>query len=129
MELNLSEKEIQYLIENYSKKDIKINITGINQFTIINPKVDIPCEIIGVTKKSIIIQYEMGYLKHLLAKSFVKFDVPGLNWSQEDKQIEVRPFELLDLLKKPEFKDFHINGFSVVPGKIRLDLGILPEVA
>jgi hypothetical protein len=129
MELVLTEKELQFLIDNYSKKDVKIDITGINQFTIVTPKVSIPCEIIGVFKKSINIQYEMGYVKHLLAKSFVKLDIAGLTWNQDDKQIEIRPFELLDFLKKPEFKNFYINGFSVTPEKIRIELGILPEVA
>lgn len=129
MELILTEKEIQFLIDNYSKQDIKINITGINRFTIITPKADIPCEIIGVSKKSIDIQYEMGYVKHLLAKSFIKLDIPGLTWNQDIKQIEIRPFELIDFLKKPEFRNFSLNGFSVTPEKIRLELGILPETS
>lgn len=129
MELTLTEKEIQFLIDNYSKQDIKIKITGINRFTIITPKADIPCEIIGVSKKSIDIQYEMGFVKHLLAKSFIKLDIPGLNWNQDSKQIEVRPFELVDFLKKPEFRNFSLNGFSVTQERIRLELGILPETA
>lgn len=129
MELTLTEKEIQFLIDNYSKQDIKISITGINRFTIVTPKADIPCEIIGVSKKSIDIQYEMGYVKHLLAKSFIKLDIPGLNWNQDLKQIEVRPFELIEILKKPEFKNFSLNGFSVTPERIKLEFGILPEIA
>lgn len=124
MELILTEKEIHYLIENYFKKDVKINITGINRFTVITPKATIPCEIIGVNKKSIDIQYEMGFFKHLLAKSFIKLDIEGLTWYQDIKQIEIRPFELIDFLKKPEFKNFCLNGFSVKPERIRLDLGI-----
>lgn len=127
MELILTEKEIHYLIDNYSKKDIKINITGINRFTIITPKASIPCEIIGVGKKSIDIQYEMGFFKHLLAKSFIKLNIAGLTWNQDIKQIEIRPFELIDILKKPEFRNFNINGFSITPERIRLELGILPE--
>lgn len=129
MELILTEKEIQFLIDNYSKEDIKISITGVNQFTIITPKADIPCEIIGVSKKSINIQYEMGYVKHLLAKSFIKLDIPGLNWNQDIKQIEIRPFELIEFLRKPEFKSFSLNGFSITPERIKLELGILPDLA
>lgn len=128
MKLILTEKEIQFLIDNYSKEDIKISITGINLFTIITPKAEIPCEIIGVSKKSIDIQYEMGFVKHLLAKSFIKLEIPGLIWNQDIKQIEIRPFELIGFLKKPEFKNFCLNGFSVTPERILLDLGILPDV-
>ncbi len=129
MELILTEKEIQFLIDNYSKEDIKISIIGINRFTIITPKADIPCEIIGVSKKSINIQYEMGYVKHLLAKSFIKLDIPGLNWNQDIKQIEIRPFELIEFLRKPEFRSFSLNGFSITPERIKLELGILPDLA
>lgn len=129
MELILTEKEIQFLIDNYSKEDIKISITGINRFTIITPKAEIPCEIIGVSRKSIDIQYEMGFVKHLLAKSFIKLEIAGLTWNQDIKQIEIRPFELIDFLKKPEFKNFSLNGFSVTPERIKLELGILPDVA
>ncbi len=129
MELILTPKEIHYLIENYSKKDVKINFTGINRFTVRTPKATIPCEIIGVNKKSIDIQYEMGFFKHFLAKSLIKLDVAGLTWNQDIKQIEIRPFELIDILKKPEFRNFSINGFSVTPERIRLELEILPDMA
>ncbi len=129
MELILTEKEIQFLIDNYSKEDIKISITGVNRFTIITPKADIPCEIIGVSKKSIDIRYEMGYFKHLLAKSFIKLEIPGLNWNQEIKQIEIQPFELIEFLRKPEFRSFSLNGFSITPERIKLELGILPDLA
>ena len=115
------------MIDNYSKKDIKIIITGINRFTVITPKATIPCEIIGVGKKSIDIQYEMGFFKHFLAKSLIKLDIAGLTWNQDIKQLEIRPFELIDILKKSEFRNFNINGFSLTPERIKLELGILPE--
>lgn len=126
MEIKLSETEIQFLAATYGKAEVKLEFTGLNQFTVYHPKASIPCEIIGVTSRSIRVQYQLGFLKNLAIKWFVKLENEGIFWNKGEKQIDIDPFYFLPEKEKKATEHFSIRQFSIEPGELVIKLGILP---
>ncbi len=125
MEIKFSESELQFLAASYGKNEVKFEFTGINQFTVFHPKASIPCEIVGVTSRSIRIQYQLGFFKNLALKWFVKFENEGIFWNKSEKQIDIDPFYFLPEKEKNVTTHFQINQFSIESGELVIRLGIL----
>lgn len=127
MEIKLTETEVLFLAKTYGDASVKFEFTGENTFTVHHPKATVPCEIIGFTKRSIRIQYELGFFKNLLVKLFVSLEKEGIIWNKRDKQIDMDPFSFLPQKEKKVTEDFSIQEFTLQPGSLLIRLGIMPE--
>lgn len=125
MEIKISESELQFLVATYGKEDVKLEFTGINQFTIFHPKASIPCEIVSITSRSIRIQYQLGFFKNLALNWFVKLENEGIFWNKPAKQIDIDPFSFLPEKEKKVTEQFRIKEFRIEEEELVIRLGIL----
>lgn len=127
MELILTEKEIQFLIDSYSKQDVKIRITGIDKFTVYHPKATVPCMIVSFTNRSIRIQYELSFLKNFLVNWFVNVEKEGIFWKKKENQLDIDPFTFLPEKERKATEHLKIEGVSLEAGSLQIRIGIMPE--
>ncbi|OOG72822.1 hypothetical protein [Algoriphagus sp. A40] len=127
MELKLTETELQFLAEKYSGSEISFVITGPEKFTVFHPKAEVSCKILGFTKRSIVVGYNMGFWKNLLVKWFVKFEKEGILWDKKQRQLKIDPFSFLPQKEKTATADFSIQRISLEPGFLLIQLGVIPE--
>lgn len=127
MEIKFTEKELQFLTDNFSGADIKLHITGAEKFTIIHPKADITCEILGIKDRSVVIGYNLGFWKNLFFDWFIKFEKEGILWDKKQKFFEINPFSFLPEKEKLASAEFSIEEVSIVPGSLLIRLGVIPK--
>lgn len=127
MEINLSETELRFLAEKFLQPEISFEITGPEKFTVIHPKAEVPCEILGFTTRSIQIGYDLVFFKNLLVKWFVNIEKDGIYWDKKKKQVNVDPFYFLPEKLKKASEDFSIQEISLKPGLLLIRLEISPE--
>lgn len=127
MEIKVTEQELQFLAETYSDSEISIVITGEQKFTIFHPKAKVPCEVLGITKRTVLIRYDLGFWKNLLVKWFVKFENEGIRWDKNQKSLEVAPFSFLPEKEQEATADYSIQEISLEPGSLVIQLGIIPD--
>ncbi|HSF56419.1 MAG TPA: hypothetical protein VLA71_21865 [Algoriphagus sp.] len=127
MEIKFTEQELQFLAKTYSNSEISLVITGLDRFTIYHPKAEVACEILGFTKRSIVVGYNLGFWKNLLVSWFVKFEMAGIIWDKKHKKVEIDPFSFLPEKEKVATADFSIQEISLEPGSVLIDVGIYPE--
>ncbi|RIW12770.1 hypothetical protein D0X99_18430 [Algoriphagus lacus] len=128
MEIKLTEAELQFLAENNAGEGIRLAITGSDEFRVIHPKAEVACKLDGFFDRSIVISYDLGFWKNLFVRWFVKFEKEGILWNKKEKQIELDPFKFLPEKEKKATEEFRIQGISLQPGWLVIQLGIIPDL-
>lgn len=127
MDIIIAEKELQFLTETNTDSEISFVFTGSDQFTVFHPKAKVMCEILGYTKRTILIGYDLGFWKNLLVSWFVKFEKEGIIWDKKQKRVEIDPFSFMPEKEKNATADFSIKEISLEPGSMLIRLRIIPE--
>lgn len=127
MDIKFSESELQFLSKSYGDESIQLEFTDTNEFTIIHPKANIPCEIIAFTSRSIRIRYQLGFFKNLIVNMFVNFELEGIVWDKREKHFDIYPFSFLPEKERLATRDFRIDAISLEPGSFEITLGFMPE--
>ncbi|MFN3997215.1 hypothetical protein [Algoriphagus sp.] len=125
MEIKLSESELQFLADKYGSSGPKFEFTASDQFTVFHPKATINCEIIGFTKRLIMIHYKLGFFKNLFFSWFVDLVIPGVSFNKKENVITIDPFHFLPEKERIATEDFSIQEFSVEPGLLLIRIDIM----
>ncbi|SEF89336.1 hypothetical protein [Algoriphagus boritolerans] len=127
MEIKLTEKELQFLVDTASEAGVSLEITGQDKFIIHHPKATISGEILGFTDRTIVIGYSLGFWKNLVVNWLFKFEREGIIWNKKQRRFEINPFSFLPEKEKLATADFSIRGISMDPGSLQIQLHITPE--
>lgn len=127
MEIRLSEKELQFFIEKNGESEVKIEITGLDEFLIHHPKATVACRLQEYTDRTFVIRYVLGFWKNLMVNWFVKLEKEGIIWDKKQKQFEIDPFSFLPEKEKEATKEFSIEKLSLEPGMVLIRFGIVPK--
>jgi hypothetical protein len=125
MEIKLSESELQFLAQKYGGTAPKFEFTASNRFTIFHPKATVNCEIIEFTRRSILIQYKLGFFKNLFFSWFVNLEIPGVSWNKKENLVTIDPFHFLPEKERIATEDFGIQEFYLEPGLLLIRLDIM----
>lgn len=125
MEIKLSESELQFLAEKFGGPGPKFEFTAADQFTVYHPKATINCEIIGFTKRNIMIHYKLGFFKNLFFSWFINLEIAGISWNKKENVITIDPFHFLPEKERIATEDFSIQEFSLEPGLLLIRLDIM----
>lgn len=125
MEIKLSESELQFLVEKYGRSGPKFEFTASDQFTVFHPKATINCEIIGFTKRSIMIHYKLGFFKNLFFSWFIDLEIAGVSFNKKENMMTLDPFHFLPEKERIATEDFNIQEFCLEPGLLLIRLDIM----
>lgn len=127
MEIRLSEKELQFFIEKNGESEVKIEITGLDEFLVHHPKATVSCRLLEYTERTFVVGYELGFWKNLAVNWFVKLEKEGIIWDKKQKRFEIDPFSFLPEKEKIATQEFTIEKLSLEPGLVVVRLGIIPK--
>ena len=127
MEIRLTEKELQFFAEKNGESEVKIEITGLDEFLVHHPKATVSCRLLDYTERTIVIGYDLGFWKNLIVNWFVKLEKEGIIWDKKQKRFEIDPFSFLPEKEKIATQEFTIEKLSLEPGLVLVLLGIMPK--
>ena len=127
MEIRLTEKELQFFAEKNGESEVKIEITGLDEFLVHHPKATVSCRLLDYTERTIVIGYDLGFWKNLIVNWFVKLEKEGIIWDKKQKRFEIDPFSFLPEKEKIATQEFTIEKLSLKPGLVLVLLGIMPK--
>lgn len=118
MLLVLASDELQGLIQNFSKRKIKVEYLSDNQLKLKFSGMTVSLFLSEVRPKSVSFIYKMNSFVSFLLEKVVAIDRPGITLDKEENKIEL---DLNQILKGEKAQAFYLKRFLMDDGKIIID--------
>ena len=110
MLLVFTQDEVQRLIQNFSKKKIKVDFPGENQLTLRHSGVKLHLFLTEVRPKGVTFIYKMNSVVNFILDKFLDLDKPGILW---DKEADTIGIDLNQFLKDEKMSDFFLRQLLI----------------
>lgn len=116
-----TQDEVQRLIQNFSKKKIKVDFLVENQLTLKLSGVKLHLFLTEVRPKRVTFIYKMNSVVNFILDKFLDLDKPGILW---DKEADTIGIDLNQFLKDEKMSDFFLRQLLIDESKMILDFDL-----
>lgn len=116
-----TQDEVQRLIQNFSKKKIKVDFLVENQLTLKLSGVKLHLFLTEVRPKRVTFIYKMNSVVNFILDKFFDLDKPGILW---DKEADTIGIDLNQFLKDERMSDFFLRQLLIDESKMILDFDL-----
>lgn len=116
-----TQDEVQRLIQNFSKKKIKVGFPGENQLTLKLSGVKLHLFLSEVRPKKVTFIYKLNSLVNFILEKFLDLDKPGILW---DKEVNTITIDLNQFLRDEKVKNFFLKQLLVDDSKMVMDFDL-----
>lgn len=127
MQINLTESEINQLLDQFASRNPKIKFTDLDTFDLsieigLGIRKNVAITIDHFTESSITLGYDMNTILHLALKCFAKLEIPEVIWDQKNQKFHIDPMAFLKKKLSHIPINFLIRNLSIESGMLRMDL-------
>ncbi|MHA7130189.1 hypothetical protein [Algoriphagus namhaensis] len=122
MLLVLTQEETQQLIQNQSKKKIKVDFPGENQLTLKYSGVKVNLFLSEVRPKQVTFIYKVNSVVNFLLDKFLNLDKPGIFW---DKEADTITLDLKQIGRGEQLDPVYLKQMLIDDGKLILDFDLV----
>ena len=121
MLLVFTSKELERIVEEFSKKSPKIEFLGNNRVKIKQSGISISLFLTEVRPRQLTFLYKMSSVVHFFVGKFVELDRPGINWNKEENKISL---DLDQLVQDKKLENFYIRQLLFDTEKMVVDFDL-----
>lgn len=121
MLLVFTSKELERIIEEFSKKSPKIEFLGDNRVKIKQSGISISLILTEVQPRQLTFLYKMSSVVHFFVGKFVELDRPGIKWNKEENKISL---DLDQLVQDKKLENFYIRQLLFDTEKMVVDFDL-----
>ncbi|MBB6324672.1 hypothetical protein FHS59_000287 [Algoriphagus iocasae] len=121
MLLVFTSKELERIVEEFSKKSPKIEFLGGNRVKIKQSGISISLFLTEVRPRQLTFLYKMSSVVHFFVGKFVELDRPGIIWNKEENKISL---DLDQLVQDKKLENFYIRQLLFDTEKMVVDFDL-----